>query len=94
MQIRCQLLSRIVFLNDDLHKQKQFMYTPQLLQLSAVVNHRLGDKYKGKCVNKVLYFLRCTCIPYGGEKHFCQVALFSGACLHIFPSNQSISMIL
>lgn len=45
MQMRHQLLSSIVFLNDDLHKQKQFMYTLQLMQLSAVVNHRLGDKY-------------------------------------------------
>lgn len=86
MQIRRQLLSNIVFLNDDLHKQKQFMSTLQLPQLSAVVNHRLGDKYKGKCVNKALHFLRCTSYtPYGS---------ISGACLRIFASNQSVFMTL
>lgn len=64
----------------------------QLLQLSAVVNHGSADKYKGKCVNKVLHFLRCTsCTANGGEKHYCQAAvIFCG--MFVYFSFQSVGV--
>lgn len=90
MQIRQQLLSNIILLNDDLHEQTVYVRAAAAA-LFYGGKSQTGDKCKEECVNKAFHFICCTalCTPYGGEKHFCRLALiFSEGCLHNFPSNQ------